>query len=80
MVVLSPCDTIEAKKGYFGLRKRRKIQRIFVFLRNGNTNLTTEETPFEIGKAQLIFIPEVGLASVGIIATGAILYKCNIGR
>ena len=40
--------------------------------------MTTEETPFEIGKAQIVFIPEKGLAEVGIIATGALLYKAII--
>jgi len=37
--------------------------------------MTTEATPFEIGKASVFFAPEKGKADVGIIATGALLYK-----
>jgi transketolase len=37
--------------------------------------MTTEATPFEIGKAQLFWEPESGLAHVGIISTGALTYK-----
>ena len=37
--------------------------------------ITTEETPFEMGKAEIYWMPDVGLASVGIIATGALLYN-----
>ncbi len=37
--------------------------------------ITTEETPFEIGKAQVCFSPIAGKPQVGIIATGALLYK-----
>lgn len=40
--------------------------------------ITTEETPFEIGKAQLVFVPESGLAQVGIIATGALVHKAIV--
>ena len=37
--------------------------------------MTTEATSFEIGKAQIFFTPERGAAEVGIIATGALVYK-----
>ncbi len=37
--------------------------------------ITTEETPFEIGKAQIFFAPVQGLADVGIIATGGLVHK-----
>jgi len=37
--------------------------------------ITTEETPFEIGKAQTYWMPDVGLAQVGIIVTGSLAYR-----
>jgi transketolase len=40
--------------------------------------MTTEDTPFEIGKAQIVSTPESGLAQIGIIATGALLHKALI--
>ncbi|NVN97239.1 transketolase family protein, partial [Candidatus Nomurabacteria bacterium] len=43
--------------------------------RNDTPIITTNETPFEIGKAQIIYSPENGLASLGIIATGPSLYN-----
>jgi transketolase len=36
--------------------------------------MTTAETPFEIGKAHIMYRPD-GLAHVGIIATGALVHK-----
>ncbi len=40
--------------------------------------ITTEETPFEIGKMQIYWMPDTGLAEVGIIATGALTYKAIV--
>ena len=37
--------------------------------------ITTEETPFEIGKAEIYWLPDVGLAQVGIISTGGLTHK-----
>lgn len=77
MVVISPCDKIEAKKATIAISKT-KNPTYMRLARNDTPVITTEETPFEIGKAQLIFKPDVGLAQVGIIATGPILYKAII--
>ena len=46
--------------------------------RNDTPIITTNETPFEIGKAQIIYMPENGLAQIGIITTGPILYNALI--
>jgi transketolase len=74
MVVISPADSIEARKATIACAKTKDPTYIRL-ARNNTPIITTDETPFEIGKAQIVFIPEIGLAHVGIIATGPILYK-----
>lgn len=74
MVVISPCDLIEAKKATIACAKTVNPTYLRC-ARNDTPIMTTNETPFEIGKAQIFFHPEVGLAQVGIIATGPILYN-----
>ncbi len=77
MVVISPCDAIEAKKATIACAKTKEPT--YLRLARENTPIiTTEDTPFEIGKAQLVFIPEQGLAQVGIIATGALVHKALV--
>jgi len=77
LVVISPCDAIEAKKATIAC-SRTKDPTYIRLARNNTPIITTEETPFEIGKSQIVFVPEVGLAHVGIITTGPILYKALI--
>lgn len=74
MVVISPCDKIEAKKATIACSTTKKPTYIRL-ARNDTPIITTEETPFEIGKAEVYYSPEIGLAQVGIIATGPILYR-----
>jgi transketolase len=74
MVVLSPCDAIEAKKATIACSKTKEPTYVRL-AREKTPIMTTPDTPFEIGRAQIVFIPESGLAQVGIIATGALLYK-----
>jgi len=77
MVVISPCDAIEAKKATLACAKI--IEPTYLRLAREKTPImTTLDTPFEIGKAQIVFIPETGLAQVGIIATGALLHKALV--
>lgn len=73
MIVLSPCDAIEAKKATLAAAKINKP--IYIRLAREKTPImTTEETPFEIGRAQVFFsLPMTPQA--GIIATGALLHK-----
>lgn len=71
MTVISPCDAIEAKKATLALG----VWETPAYLRLAREKtgiMTTADTPFEIGKAQIFYEPE-GIAHVGIIATGALL-------
>ncbi len=77
MVVISPCDSIEAKKATLACAKTKEPTYLRL-AREKTPIITTEDTPFEIGKAQIVYIPEKGLAEVGIIATGALLYNAII--
>lgn len=77
MVVISPCDYNEAKKATMlcALNKKPTYIRL---ARNDTPEITTNDTPFEIGKAQIVFSPEIGIAKIGIIATGPVLYNAII--
>lgn len=80
MVVISPCDSVEAKKA---TELSVKIHNpVYIRLAREKTPvMTTLETPFEIGKAQVFFTSKdydaisVKKGRVGIIATGALVYK-----
>jgi transketolase len=73
MNVIVPCDAIEAKKATLALAKLR--QPAFIRLaREKSPIITTADTPFEIGKAQIFFQPD-GLAHVGVIAMGALVHN-----
>jgi transketolase len=74
MVVISPCDSIEAKKATIACAKIKEPTYIRL-AREKTEIMTTKDTPFEIGKSQIVFLPEIGLVQVGIIATGALLYN-----
>lgn len=76
MIVLSPCDAIEAKKATIEAAKINKP----VYIRLGREKtpiMTSEETPFEIGRAQIFFAPPMQ-AHAAIIATGALVYNAII--
>lgn len=72
MIVISPCDSIEAKKA-----TRASVDTgtpVYIRLAREKTPvMTSEKTPFAIGKAQIFW--QGTNAKVGIIATGALLYK-----
>ncbi|MEK7081916.1 MAG: transketolase C-terminal domain-containing protein [Patescibacteria group bacterium] len=75
MIVLSPCDAIEAKKMAVAAAAINKP--VYIRLSRAETPIiTSEETPFEIGKAEMVF--EAKKPKVGIIATGPILHKALI--
>ena len=75
MIVISPCDAIEAKKATIEAAKTGTP--VYLRLAREKTPImTTVDTPFKIGKAEVYWRPQTGQkASVGIIATGALLYK-----
>lgn len=72
--VVSPCDALEAKRATLALAKSGKPAYIRL-AREKTPIITTEDTPFEIGKSEIYWMPEVGIAQVGIIATGALIYR-----
>ncbi len=72
MVVLSPCDAIEAKK--VTLASVDTGTPIYIRLAREKTPImTTEATPFEIGKTRTFW--QSIEPKVGIVATGALLHK-----
>jgi len=77
IVVISPCDEIEAKKATIACAKTNNPTYLRC-ARNDTPIITTNDTPFEIGKAQIYYKPEVGLAQVGVITTGPVLYNALI--
>jgi transketolase len=75
MVVISPCDSIEARKATIACATT-KFPTYIRLAREKTPIITTDNTPFEIGKAQLLFYPDKGeRADVAIVATGALVYK-----
>jgi transketolase len=81
MVVICPCDAIEAKKATIAMAKTNSPTYIRL-TREKTPIITTEDTPFEIGRAQIFFEPQFFGGStakegmhVGIVASGALLYK-----
>lgn len=74
MDVISPCDSIEAKK-FTELLAKSGRPAYLRLAREKTPIMTTEETPTEIGKSQIFWLPDVGMAEVGLIATGALLYR-----
>lgn len=73
MVVLSPCDAIEAKKATLAAAQWHGP--VYLRLaREATPIITTEETPFTIGKAELFMTPEgSGAAQVALLATGSLV-------
>lgn len=74
MTVIVPCDSLEAKKATIALG--RMIGPAYIRLAREKTPIiTTEETPFEIGKSQVFFKPESLEVKAGIVACGALVYN-----
>lgn len=74
MVVVVPCDANEAEKATIALAKNDTP----VYIRLGREKtpvFTTAETPFEIGKAQIFYTPDIERHDVGIIATGSLVHN-----
>ena len=75
MVVIVPADVHEARKATLAAAKFTGP----VYIRLGRSNttvVTTPESPFEIGKAQLLYTRDASLdKKVGIIVTGSLLHN-----
>ncbi len=74
MVVITPCDSIEAKKATMAAAKTNSPTYIRL-AREKTPIITTEDTPFEIGKAQIFYRPQNASVKVGIIACGSLVYN-----
>lgn len=72
MVVITPCDAIEAKKAIIACAKTNAPTYIRL-AREKTPIITTEDTPFEIGKAQEFF--RATNPRVGVIACGSFVYN-----
>lgn len=74
MIVISPCDSIEAEKATLAAAASTKGAPVYIRLAREKTPIiTTQDTPFIVGKAN-IFRAIVG-AHVTIIATGGLVYN-----
>ncbi|MFA6314817.1 MAG: transketolase C-terminal domain-containing protein [Candidatus Paceibacterota bacterium] len=73
MVVISPCDALEAKKAAIAMSKTDSPTYVRL-AREKSPNMTSDDTPFVIGKANIIFGGS-SKPDVGIISTGAITYE-----
>jgi transketolase len=77
MDVVSPCDAIEAKKATMALAKSPRPAYLRL-AREKTPVITTEETPYDPSKAEIYWMPDAGVAQVGIIATGGLLYRALV--
>ncbi len=72
MVVISPCDALEAKRATIAAAATNTP--VYIRLAREKTPvITTEKTPFQIGRAEVYWESEN--AQAGIIATGALVHK-----
>ena len=74
MMVFSPADAIEAKKTVVAMSRVKGP----AYIRLGRTDtpvITTDDTPFEVGKAYIYFQSQNKEIKVGIIVTGPLLYN-----
>lgn len=80
MTVIVPCDSIETRKAVIAAAEIRGP--VYLRLAREKTPVfTTEETPFEIGKALVLRDPEMGTdhkADVAIIACGPLVHNAML--
>ena len=79
MIVLAPCDAVEAKKATLEAAKNGKPTYIR-FAREKTPVFTTEDSPFKIGRAEIFWDPSIGSGHgadpmVAIIACGPLVYE-----
>jgi transketolase len=74
MKVFAPCDVWEAKRIVIAIAKIDGPC-YMRFARDATPVITTEGTPFEIGKAPVFWEPKGGKAEVAIIACGPLVYE-----
>ncbi len=79
MAVVSPCDAIEARKATLAAAQTKDPTYIRL-TRHKTPIITTDDSPFEIGKAYVVYDSQFNDSeelkkSVGIIATGSLVYQ-----
>lgn len=75
MMVICPCDAIEARKATVAAASTGTP--VYLRLaRNATPIITTDDTPFRIGEAQIVWRSKA--PTVGIIATGALVHKALV--
>ncbi len=75
MAVVVPCDSIETKKATLALAKREGPA-YFRFAREKTPVVTTNETPFEVGKAEIFY--QSNEPKVAIVACGPLVYQALV--
>jgi transketolase len=73
MTVIAPCDSIEASKAVLCMAETKKPAYMRI-ARDDTTIITTEGTPFEIGKAYVYWHGQ----DITIIGTGRMTYYCML--
>jgi len=74
MAVVSPADALEAKKAI--IKAIDYPTAVYLRLaREKSLVLTTEETPFEIGKSQVFWLPEENFSQITIFACGFLVQE-----
>lgn len=72
MTVISPCDAIEARKATAAAAKHKGP--VYIRLAREKTPvITSDDSPFEIGKVNVLRSPQK--ATVAVFATGALVYQ-----
>lgn len=74
MQVICPCDALEAKRATIAVSKN-DFPTYIRLARDKSPIITTDETPFEIGKAYTLFKSKGESVDVGIIACGSLVYQ-----
>jgi len=74
MDIASPCDYLQAKHMTLAVAKTKRPAYLRL-VREKTPVITTEETPFEFGKAQILWQPDPGIAEAGIIVTGSLTHE-----
>lgn len=77
MTVISPCDAEEARKATVAASVLGKPVYLR-FARDKTPCVTTFDTPFAIGKANVLWYPEQGAPSVAILATGPLVHNALV--
>jgi transketolase len=74
MIVISPCDHLEARKATLAAAEIGKP--VYIRLAREKTPVITSlQTPFVIGKAEIYYGDKDAKADVGIVATGALVHR-----